>query len=321
MNRSALVTYSAVALLLGASVVVAACSDDDAATPATAPTGVDAAGVDATSATDGGSEASVKDAAISDAPVEASGSAIGMGPYALAYAGTIVGIDSRAVAAGKATFSASKMTSYESSADERPTVGTNTVNDVAGSARFAIGRWSAGTTGGKFYLAGDAGLIDFPANGGFHYAIGIPANPVPSSGMTAYTMLAKTSATVSDGSFAVGTVTGTLAAKLAGATTKLGFSVTLDVPGDTAYTVSSVGGTADPSQAGTGMLAHPGGFFDNTTTVTTTGALCPGGGGCTGTVHAIVVGPAAENIALVVRVYRSAAGEAKSVSGVIVFEK
>jgi hypothetical protein len=140
--------------------------------------------------------------------------------------------------------------------------------------------------------------------------------------MTAYTTLAKTTATISDGSFAPGTTTGTLAANLAGTTTKVGFSVTLDVPGDTTYTVASTGGVADPSTAGTGVSPGvKGAFFDNTTIVTTTSALCTGGAGCVGAVYGIVLGPTGESIALVVHVYNGSGGAPKSVAGAIVFKR
>jgi hypothetical protein len=316
MNKSAFAWV--LALTVAGLAGVVACSSDDAATTSAGADG----GTDAPTASD----ALADDVRIEppfDAPVESSTTTIGPGPYALLYAGTIVGIDQRPVAAGKAIFDGAKLTGYESSTDERPTLGTNTVADVTGTSLFAMGRWAGGTTGGKFYAAGDAGLIDLPANGGFQYVIGIGAEPIPSSAATtAYTTLATTTATLSDGSFAPGSVTGTLAANLAGASTKVGFSVTLDIPGDTTYTVSSAGGTADPSTAGTGTSTTiKGAFFDNTTTVTTSAASCSGGIGCAGAVYGIVIGPAAENIALVVHVYSGAGGSPKTVSGAIVFKK
>ncbi len=308
------------ALSLGGLAAVAACTSDDAAGPTTR---ADGGGSDAPASSDAPADSIQIDPPTdagtdADAAPDSSQPTIGPGPYTLLYAGTEVGIDQRPIPAGKATFDGAKLIAYEASADERPTLGTNTVADVTGTSLFAIGRWAGGTTGGKFYLAGDAGLIDFPANGGFHYAIGIGADPIPSSGTTAYSTLAKTTATVSDGSAAPGTITGMLTANLTGATTKVGFSVVLDIPGVSTYTIASVGGVADPSMAGTGTaVAAKGEFFDNTATVTAIG----GCGGCTGTAYGIVLGPTGENIALVVRLYGYAGGPSKSVSGAIVFKK
>lgn len=298
-----------------------ACSSDDGAAPATTTTADGGGGGGAEAAADAPVDSAQRDAPI-DAPAESGTSTIGPGPYSIIYAGSVVGIDIRPVLAGKATFDGAKLGSYESSMDERPTVGTNNVADVTATPLFAMGRWAGGKTGGKFYMSGTGGLIDLPANGGFQYVIGIPADPIPSSGATPYTTLAKTTATMSDGSFAPGTVTGTLAANLAAATTKVGFSVTLDVPGDTTYTVTSTGGTANPATAGTGtLMTVKGGFFDNTAALTTSAAACSGGSGCVASVYGIVIGPAAENIALMVHVYNGAGGSAKSVSGAIVFKK
>jgi hypothetical protein len=307
--------FSFITAALAAGVVgLVACDSDETSGPPSANPGTDAGGavdgsgnVTTDAGTDGSSEAS------------SSTTGPGAGPYTLAYAGTDVGIDMRPVADGKAVFDGAKLTSYESSEDERPSAGTNEVKEVTGSSLFSIGRWAGGTTGGKFYNAGNGGLIDFPANGGFHYAIGIPADPIPSSGAATYTELAKTSATISDGSLAPGTITGTLAANLAGATSKIGFSITLDIPGDASYVVASAGGSADPAQAQTGVAAIKGAFFDNDVTVTSAGTLCAGG--CTGGVDGLVLGPAGENIALVIHVYKGSGGAPKSVSGAIVFKK
>ena len=298
-----------------AAAAIVACSSDD---PAAAQAGADDGGTDSPSATDG---PSATDSG-SDAEVDPVPTPIGPGPYTLLYAGTITGPDRRPIPAGKATFDGAKLTGYEASMDERPSVGTNSVTDLAGSALFGIGRWSGGTTGGKFYAAGDAGLMDFPANGGFHYAIAIAADPIPSSGMTAYSTLAKTTATISDGSLAPGTITGTLSANLAGAATKVGFSVTLDIPGESPFTIASVGGVANASTAGTMPSAGlPGAFFDSTATLITSAASCGAGIGCTAAVYGVVIGPAAENIALVVHVFSGSGGSPKSVSGAIVFKK
>jgi hypothetical protein len=317
MNKSTVAWVFA--LTLGGMAGVVACSSDDAS-PSTTVAGSDG-GTDAPLASDAATDSAQADAP-ADAPAESSTTTIGPGPYTIVYAGSVVGVDMRPIAAGKATFDGAKLSGYESSMDERPTVGTNTVADVTGTSLFAMGRWAGGTTGGKFYMSGTGGLIDLPANGGFQYVIGIPADPIPSTGATPYTTLAKTTATISDGSFAPGTVTGTLAANLAAATTKVGFSVTLDIPGDTTYTVTSTGGTANPAAAGTGTApAVKGAFFDNTTTVTTTAASCSGGAGCTAGVYGVVIGPAAENIALIVHVYNGGGGSPKSVSGAIVFKK
>jgi hypothetical protein len=287
----------------------AACSDD-ASNPAN-PAAVDGGNPNLDGG-GGGTEAATEAAA----PAES----LGQGPFTLAYAGTNVGIDMRPIAVGKAKFDGAKLISYESSDDERPELGTNQVNEVTGDEFVAIGRWSGGTTAGKFYQVHGDGLIPLPEKGGFHYAIGNFLDPLPASGGGTYSELAKTSATVSDGSLSPGTITGSLAVNFAGATSKIGFSITLEVPGDASYTLATTGGTSDLStseaQFASGNIK--GAFFANLT-VTNAGAACAGS--CSGAIDGFVAGPNAERIALVAHVYKGSGGSPKSVAGAIVFKK
>ena len=299
-------------MTLGVVVIsLAACGDDE---PGGAATSADA-GSDAPQAqpeAGGGSDSAAPDAAATG---------LGPGPYTVVYAGSTVGIDMRTVAAGKATFDGVKLTGYEASEDEHPTAGTNEVKEVSGDAFVAIGRWAGGKTGGKFYEAGTGGLIDLPANGGFHYAIGNFADPVPASGQTAYTELAKTAATVSDGSLAAGTISGSLAANLTGDATKVGFSITIDIPGDAVYTLATTGGAGDVSTTEAEMLTGGNlkGVFTANLDVTSAGAACEGT--CSGSVYGFVAGANAERIALVAHVYKGSGGSPKSVAGALVFKK
>lgn len=312
------------ALLFVSSVTVMAplaggcSSDEDGGSPPTP----DSGGADAPTGNDGGSDAPVNADTGTDSP---SSGGIGPGPYTIVYAGRFAGIDSRSVADGKATFDGFKLTGYVATGqemDEMPTIGTNTASDVAGSSLFAIGRWGGGTTDGKFYNADAAGKMTFAANGGFQYAIGRPADPIPSSGLTTYTIDKKTAATVSDGSQAPGTITGTLAINLAGATTKIGLSVSIDVPGSGVYTAETTGGVADPSQSeatlGMGSAKGVFYFFKN---ITNAGGACAGGGACSVNVNGAILGPNAESVIMAVHVFAGAGGSPQSVSGVLAFKK
>jgi hypothetical protein len=301
------------AIVGGAVLSVAACGDDDGATGGGGPSGQQDAGNVPSASSDGGD----RDAGTNGDAARAS---LGSGPFTLAYAGTTVGIDGRAIAQGKATFDGAKMTGYEASDDERPQLGTNQVSDVSGDEFVALGRWSGGATTGKFYEVNSTGLIDLPANGGFHYVIGNFTAPMPASGSSSYSELAKTVATVSDGSIAPGTISGSLAVNFAGASTKIGFSVVLDVPGDVTYTLATTGGAADVSaseaELGTGNVK--GAFYANLQ-INSAGAAC--GGTCSGAVQGFVAGPGAERVALVAHVYSGSGGSPKSVTGAIVFKR
>ena len=255
-----------------------------------------------------------------DSGNESPGAGLGPGPYTIAYAGTEVGIDMRPIAHGKATFDGQKLLSYEASDEERPELGTNQVNEAAADAFVAIGRWSGGKTSGKFYEIAGAGVFDLPANGGFHYAIGNFLDPLPAAGTFTYAELAKTAATVSDGSVAPGTISGNVAVSFAGPSTKIGFSLTLDIPGDATYTLATTGGTDDVSTTEAMMMTGSAkGAFSASLELTNQGAAC--GGSCAGAVYGFVAGPDAERIALVAHVYSGSGGSPKSVAGAIVFKK
>ena len=247
-------------------------------------------------------------------------SRLGSGPFTLVYAGTSVGSATRSNRQGKATFDGAHLVGYEASDVERPQAGTNLVNEGSGDELVALGRWSGGTTSGKFYNAGGLGLLDLPANGGFHYAIGTVADTLPASGAYEYLEVAKTAATLGDGSAAPGTVSGSLGASFAGADTKIGFSITLDIPGDATYTIATAGGASDlsASEAELAESSAKGAFLANLQ-VASTGAAC--GGSCEAAVRGFVAGPAAERVALVAHVVRGGGAAAKSVSAAIVFKR
>lgn len=312
----------ALPLVLAATSSVFACSDD----ATSAAPGVDGGGgaSDAASSTDGGG-------AQADGTTDASvgGDGIGPGPYTIVYAGSFVGIDGRPVADGKATFADGALTGYTATGqetEETPLIGSNTAKETASTSLFAIGRWSGGTTDGKFYEADAAGKMTFAANAGLHYAIGRPSDPIPSSGLVAYTVDKKTAATTGDGAQAPGTIAGALALNLAGASTKIGLSVTIDIPGSGTYTAETTGGVADPAQSDAELLAGDGPnapkaiFFFNKNNIANAGSACAGGS-CALGVDGVIVGPNAENVLIVAHFYSGSGGSPTSVSGAIAFKK
>lgn len=296
------------------SLVIGACSSDDGGGSSGVTPTPEAGNSDSPSGSDsGGNDGGGTDTG-TDAPTGGL-----TGPYSLIYAGQIVGIDSRQVLDGKATFDGQKLTGYEADGrpDEKPKVGTNTVQNVAGGTGYVMGRWAGGVAAGT-------STDTYAANGGFQYVIGQGADPIPSTGATVLTLANKTVATVSDGTLAPGTVSGTAATVYSGATTKIALSLSLDVPGDTTYTFETTGGVADPSQSDA-QLADPafdktkGGFFVNRN-VTPVGAACPGGGSCSVAIRGFV-GKNGDFVAVVMHVYQGSGGSPKSVTGAIVFKK
>ncbi len=307
MRSSVLLSLSA--LLLTGTLMAAGCSDDvdtsptaeDGGSSADAQGGADAAGQDAAPSETGATPDAAAGDSAGGADAKGAPTPLGAGPYTIAYASiAAIGIDARTFADGKATFDGVKLLSYESSANEMPTVGSNQTNEANGDAFALIGRWSGGVTGGKFYNVGGTGLATIPANGGFHYVIGRLADPLPTSGAASYVLTRTTAATLADGSVAVGTTTGTLAADYGATMSKVGFSVVLDV-GGVAYTITTTGGTANVATSqsvfASGTLKA---MFANNLEVTAPTGPCATAGTCKANANGVVAGPNGERFGLVV---------------------
>jgi hypothetical protein len=126
---------------------------------------------------------------------------------------------------------------------EKPLIGTAKAVDIFGDTLVLAGRWEDGTTAGAFY----GNTFTFPKDGGFQYVIGDASASLPASGSPAYTLTHGSPTTISDGSIAPGTATGTLGVAFAGDGTKVGASFKLVLPGDQTYDVSTTGGSATPA--------------------------------------------------------------------------
>lgn len=327
MRSSVLLSLSA--LLLTGTLMAVGCSDDvdtspakeDGGSSADAQGGADAAGQDAASSDTGATPDAAAGDSAGGADAKGAPTPLGAGPYTIAYASiAAIGIDARTFADGKATFDGVKLLSYESSANEMPTVGSNQTNEPNGDGFVLIGRWSGGTTGGKFFNVGGSGLAAIPANGGFHYVIGRLADPLPTSGAASYVLTHTTAATLADGSVAVGTTTGTLAADYGTTTSKVGFSVVLAV-GGVAYTITTTGGTANVATSqsvfASGTLKA---MFANNLEVTAPTGPCATAGTCKANANGVVAGPNGERFGLVVSA-ATGPGTAPRALGALVFTK
>ena len=269
-----------------------------------------------TSAVTGGTTStSTTQSAAGGAVSGAVSTAIGAGPYAIAYAAGInVGIDSRTPVT--ATFGARGALSgytWTTNTVESPTVGTNVVADVSGDQFVTLGRWNGGTTAGGFYSSTTG--FSYSGNQGFHYALGIPAVSLPTSGTATYAMLGATSPTVRDGSRSPGTATGALAVLWAGPSTKVGVQLKITIPNDATYEVLTSGGTANP--AGSELSAFDTSMFTGGS-VTTVGNGQSCSGSCTSIIQGFFAGPTQERAALAYTI--NSGTSAKNVDGTMSFQ-
>jgi len=246
------------------------------------------------------------------------GERIGPGPYFLSYSSRGgPGIDSRPSVT--ATFAGNAITGYVASPNESPTRGTSTTAEPGMDAFVAWGRWTGGTTAGV--LNANPGIV-LSATEGFHLALGLKTAPalVPASGGATYLLIGATHPTLEDGSLALGTLTGAMNVSFAGASTKVGFALSIDMPGDTTYAVTTNGGTGTPSTSEVGSVAavNPA-RIGGDVIVTSTGKACTGGVSCKATFQGFIAGPNSDRVALAFTLSAGMLGT--QVRGVAVFER
>lgn len=231
----------------------------------------------------------------------------------ITYAGTSAGLDQRDdVTAMFGT--RGELTEYVPAqlTMEHPTKGTNSVADVAGNANISIGRWNGGTTGGTFF----GNTFAIPGNGGFHYAIGVPATNLPTGATFNYTLTSATAPTFADGLTAPGTFTGDLAIQYGGAGGgNAGFDFNITMPGDTTYNLVSAGGTAAPSIA----LFNGNLFFAPPLTLPSTGLACANG--CTGAVSGFIAGNGGTEVGVSYMIFNGTGGAPGSIEGAAYFSQ
>ena len=286
----------------------------------TASSGTAAGGTGGTSTSGGtgGTSTSSSTGATSTSGSTGGGEMIGPGPYFLSYSSRGgPGIDSRPSVT--ATFAGNEITGYVASPNESPTRGTSTTAEPGMDAFVAWGRWTGGTTAGV--LNAKPGIV-LSAMEGFHLALGLKTAPasVPASGGATYVLIGATHPTLEDGSLALGTLTGAMNVSFAGASTKVGFALSIDMPGDTTYAVTTNGGTGTPSTSEVGSVAavNPA-RIGGAVIVTSAGKACTGGASCKATFQGFIAGPNSDRVALVFTLSAGMLGT--QVRGVAVFER
>ena len=279
-----------VAVLLVASSLWVACGSDNPT--ATETPSVDSGLPDGTAVPEAAVESGTDAASdASDAPTDGPAGTIGAGPYSIAYsAGPGIGIDNRPSVAAVVNANGS-LESYDAAVNEKPTRGTNQVSDVHADAFSLIGRWNGGTSAGTYFTSSP---FTWSATEGFHYGVVIASGALPTSGMVTYTPVAATSATIDDGSLAVGTISAKTSVLFQAGGRKTGIEVTITMPGDATYTATTTGGIADPSQSTLGSFNNS---FNGDITVASAGVACTGPIACTMSVRGYVGGGAGANAA------------------------
>lgn len=242
---------------------------------------------------------------------------LGAGPYSIAYSATGPGIDLRPDVS--ATFLPNgELDGYKASDQEAPTKGTAKAAEIYMDAKSLLGRWNDGTTGGVFYSQTNGFALS--ATQGFHYALVEKASALPSAGPAELALASATAPTIDDGSLAVGTLTGTAGAAWAGEATKLGFDLTVTMPGDATYTIKTTGGWETPATTevnvfNTSLFATA---QAGDVPVTSTGVACSGGSACKAIIDG-AVGKDGDRLAVAVMI--SSGGTTKVIRAAAVFAK
>lgn len=223
------------------------------------------------------------------------GEMIGPGPYFISYSAAGPGIDTRPSVT--ATFSGQEIVGFVASPMESPVRGTNVTSEAGMDAFIAWGRWNGGTTAGTFYA--NPGVVLSPTQG-WHLVLGhaTPAAMVPATGSADYALLATTRPTIEDGSLPIGKLTGSIKAAFSGGTTHLGVSLSIDMPTDVTYVVTSNGGTAAPATSEVTVIGVNYGAIGGQIPISSAGKACTGGATCKISFQGFMAGPNAERIGL-----------------------
>jgi hypothetical protein len=153
--------------------------------------------------------------------------------------------------------------------------GTAGILDAGTAGPVSWARWSDGDIG----TANNDGP-SLGANQGMHLASGTPASSIPVSGTAQYALAGATSPTISDGSVAPGTFTGSLGVAFGpnSSTAKVGVDFNVSIGGHD-YAIATTGGAADPTQS---QIALHGAYFGTAFGQSGNIDVTPGGPACTG---------------------------------------
>lgn len=314
MRQALLLTLGAAGLLLFA------CGSDTSNGSSSGDAGGDAGASSSSSSSSSGASSTSSSGSSGTEDAGADGSSGGDGgsdpPYAVVYsAASPIGIDQRTpVAATFATNGA--LDSYTYAADEAPERGTGAVYNVFKDANAGVGRWSDGQLGGKFY-GNPMPLLNNKQ--GYHYGWVLRPASIPAPVAATYAVLGASQPTMDDGTTAIGTATtGSMATAVDGATMRVGIELSVVMPDDGSYTVTTTGGTATPATSPIVANGTQLGFAGTASVTTATGAACSGGA-CTANIRAM---RSANNERIVIAfVITSAGATGKAVRGSVAFGK
>lgn len=161
-----------------------------------------------------------------------------------------------------------------------------------------------------------------PENGGLHLLSGTmtPVASLPTSGTAQYALAGGTRPTLTGGTTAPGTLTGSMAVAF-GATNRVGYDITVNV-GQFGWNVKTTGGVANPSQS-TVTIRGDGSFgssFSQTNGVTgLNAASCANG--CSGSLNGRFFGPGGSHIGAAFNLVDTAGGTPVTATAVAVFAK
>jgi hypothetical protein len=194
--------------------------------------------------------------------------------------------------------------------------------DVGGDSIITWGRW----TNGSYEMVQTFGTtpVALGAEQGLHYVIGgmTPnANmPIAGTANASFSLMGATRPTFGDGAMPAGTLTGSLAVSWGGVTaTKVGMSLSVSMPGDANYVVTTSGALGNPAASQVGTLFNAQ-FFGTVPLVSPGSRACAANpGACNANITGFFAGPAAQRAGLA---YQIGSGSAQqSIYGAAAFAK
>ncbi len=179
------------------------------------------------------------------------------------------------------------------------------------------GRWKAGAV--DLRILGISTSINLSNWQGLHYLVGVPTLMMPTAGSFSYELTGATLATISDGSVAPGTLSGSAVVQFAaGTNTRVGVQGSVAFI-NTSFQFSSNGGLANPAASNLNMTSAN--TFSGTLNTTQSGAnlLNCTGSACTTQLRGGFYGPEAARLGIDYSI--SGSGSNRTINGVGVFTK
>jgi len=221
--------------------------------------------------------------------------------YSILYTAPTIGIDGRSPVTANFDSTSGALTGWQwdgasPAGAESPAIGTLSTSDLNIDGALTLGRWSAGTLGGRYY---NLPALTIQPGGGLHWVVGRATASPPTTGVVTYTVSKATSPTFGNPVLiaAVVPLAGSITVDFA--TGKVALDLTFTY-GSGVYTIRTTGVSANPGSSEVSIDSAQRNEFGGAGQIST--AASTGTSGYTTYVRGFFAGTSAEQAAIALRV-------------------